>query len=369
MKRINPAALKRLPAVVGALLFAALLVRFPREAAEGVRDGLRLCAVTVIPSLFPFMALCSFLVKSGACEAMGRFASPVTKALFKLPGCVAGAVVMGLCGGYPVGMSMTAQLLKSGRISRNDAFRMTLFCVNAGPAFVIGAVGSSMLGSHRAGLALFLSLCASSLTVGFLTRFTNPQNGETNADFGQTEAFYPQERYQSLQKSLVEAVAETAAAMLSVCAWIVLFACLCAALTLLPRSLSQAALPLKCVLEVTSGCAEAVVGGVPLPVLAMVIGFGGFSVHFQVLQYTREAGVPFSVFLASRVVGGALAAVACVYVLRLFPVDVTAFLNNVEPIASAHSYSAPVSAGILIMSALLIIDTVPAVETVYRRKR
>jgi len=376
MKKITAETVKRLPAAAGAVLFALLLIGFPQAAAEGVREGLRLCASTVIPSLFPFMALCSFLVKSGVCDAIGRAAAPVTRALFRLPGAAAGAVVMGLFGGYPVGASMTAQLLRRGQVSQSDAFRMMLFCVNAGPAFIIGAVGSSMLGSRRAGAVLFASVCLSSLTVGFLTRFLNPHCAAGDPGTGKQEQAQtrPQtmangwNQSQGLQKSLVDSVTDTAFAMLSVCAWIVLFSCLCASLRLLPAPLSQAAMPLKCVLEVTSGCAAAA-QNMPVPVLAMALGFAGFSVHFQVLSHVREAGVPFSVFLVSRVVNGALAAVICVYILKFFPAPINAFLNNVTPIAAAHAYSAPVSAGILIMSALLIIDTVPVVEAIRRRKK
>ena len=91
---------------------------------------------------------------------------------------------------------------------------MTLFCVNAGPAFVIGGVGAGMLGSVRAGVIIFVSLTLASLTLGALTRFI-PHN-ETDAHTAQAISGLP------LSRALTEAVGEGTKNMISICAWIVM---------------------------------------------------------------------------------------------------------------------------------------------------
>lgn len=65
---------------------AALLV-WPQAAAGGVSRGLSICSSVIIPSLFPFLVLAGFLVRSGISAAIGRRLEGLTRALFGLPGC------------------------------------------------------------------------------------------------------------------------------------------------------------------------------------------------------------------------------------------------------------------------------------------
>ena len=57
-----------------ALLFSAFagLLRWPAEAAQAVRDGLSLCAGTILPALFPFFILSTLTVESGLAARLGR---------------------------------------------------------------------------------------------------------------------------------------------------------------------------------------------------------------------------------------------------------------------------------------------------------
>ena len=50
----------------------AVLLAWPEAAASGISRGLSICSSIIIPSLFPFLVLAGFLVKSGLSEALGR---------------------------------------------------------------------------------------------------------------------------------------------------------------------------------------------------------------------------------------------------------------------------------------------------------
>lgn len=377
LRKSSGVGLRLIPAALGSVCFAALLLRFPAQTAAGVRDGLVLCGEAVLPSLFPFTVLCSFMISSGVAEWLGSVSAPVTKFLFGLPGESAGAVITGFFGGYPVGARMTALLWRQGMISKADAYRLSLFCVNAGPAFVVGTVGAAMTGSRQAGIVLFVSLCSASLITGILTRFiptpedASPEKHPIYAENPSKQPFKMAVNAPSvgasrlpLYRCLTDAVSDAVPAMLSVCAWVMLFSCVCAALTLLPESVSGASLPLKCVLEVTSGCAAAVKNGVPLPVLAAVLGWAGVSVQCQVLRYVLETGVSIPVFAASRALNGAAAAFICCIILRYFPCGTEVFLNNVSVYPMGLSLSLPAALGLLLTGVLLILDTLP----VFRRR-
>lgn len=178
MREYFKKALRRLPLLAATLSAAALIVAMPSVSAAGVKKGLLICASSAVPSLYPFCVLSAFFVRSGLCGYLGKFLEKPVRVLFALPGSAGAAACMSFVAGYPVGAGMTAALFSDGRISQSDAQRMTLFCVNAGPAFVIGGVGAGMLGSVRAGVVIFVSLTLAGLALGVLTRFI--PHDETN---------------------------------------------------------------------------------------------------------------------------------------------------------------------------------------------
>ena len=136
------------------ILSAALLLLFPQAAAGGVSRGLSICGKMLIPSLFPFLVLSSFLVRSGLAAAVGRKLAPVMREVFGLPGCAAAAMVISFCGGYPAGGAAVGELVEGGYMSREDGRRLLRSCVNGGPAFILCGVGAGMLGNMKAGVLL-----------------------------------------------------------------------------------------------------------------------------------------------------------------------------------------------------------------------
>lgn len=136
----------------GCLAALGLLLARSAEAAQAVRDGLALCAGSVIPALFPFLAV------SGLLTALDAGESPALGPLARLLGCSqagARAFLLGLTGSYPVGARTVAQLYRRGGISRREAGRLLLFSNNCGPAFILGVAGLGCFGSLRAGVLLW----------------------------------------------------------------------------------------------------------------------------------------------------------------------------------------------------------------------
>ena len=122
----------------GCLAALGLLLARSAEAAQAVRDGLALCTGSVIPALFPFLAV------SGLLTALDAGASPALGPLARLLGCSragARAFLLGLTGSYPVGARTVAQLYRRGGISRREACRLLLFSNNCGPAFILVVAG------------------------------------------------------------------------------------------------------------------------------------------------------------------------------------------------------------------------------------
>ena len=332
------------------LVLCLLLFRMPQVCTAGVKAGINLCANVVIPSLFLFLVLANFWVTSGFVEMLSKGLAPLTRLLFRLPGSCAGVLFLGMIGGYPVGISMTATLFRQHRITKNEAQRLCSFAFNAGPAFVVFAVGDAMLHSFRAGVLLYASVVLSALLLGIVSGFFAEKEVKASASPSPSDIFYGL----PLSRAVPEAVSKATHTMLFICAWVVLFYALTACLQGLPLS-KGSLLFLNCVLEVTVGLKSAA-GQFPLPVLAAILSFGGLSVHCQILEDLQTCGVKFLHFLVSRGVCGVFSACICAVLLKFFPCEISVFASTADVIPAPYSVSAPAFVALLFMSILFILE-------------
>lgn len=339
MKKLS--FLRSFPFWCGVAAGAVVLLR-PQATAGGVKNGLALCGGVVIPSLFPFLAVSSFCAQTKTPKMLGS----LTRALFRLPPCAAPAVLFGLLGGYPVGCKTAAQLEQNGLLTKEQAQRCTLFCVNAGPAFAITAVGGMMLRQRRLGLLLFASLTVAALILGVLLRFTAAPIAD--------EALLPSAAV-SPTNALVRACETAAKAMFGICAWVTLFSCFHALLLDcgLPVGLKSA---LLCLTEVTAGCAYAAQHA-NLYTVAALLAWSGVCVICQVLPQLKQVGTPPLLFLCFRAAHAALTCAVLWVLLRLFPTDCAVFSTFTgQAAAQSFSFSAPAAVALLGLCIVFLFD-------------
>ena len=339
---------KALAPVVISSALCLLIISKSSIASEGIVNGLKICAGVIIPSLFPFMVFSSFIVKSGIYIKIGRILGKPIGFALNLPPQSAGAVIMGFVSGYPIGISMTAELFDIGAIEREQAKRMALFCVNAGPAFIISAVGGSIYHSRSAGYILFASVVMSSLTVGIVTGIFSRIKGE------KPKKKFVSSGEKNLISAFVSATEGSARAILSICIWVVTFAAIIAFIRALDISKELTAL-ICGVLEVTSGC-NMCIGVLPLSAAAAFISFSGICIMFQLLSLLNTIGLKISTFLLSRLVCAALSFAYCTALAHIFPDSVQVFSNTSNHLAQVSSVSIPAAISLILTCIVLIFD-------------
>ncbi len=254
------------------LAAGGLLLLRPQEAAQAVREGLALCAGTVIPSLFPFFVVVSLLLQLGLAEALQGLCGPFMGPLFRMRGVCALPLLAGLLGGYPAGARTAAELFQQGRLSQQEAELLLGFCDNCGPAFLLGYVGAGVLGDARAGAYLYLIHVLSALLAGMVLCRLCPGQGPVLPG-GRTAA-----RSVPFPQALTAAGGGAVTATLNICAFVVLFRVLAA---LLPPVLPGAALG---ALEMVTGVSALSPGRAGFVWAGAIVGWGGLSVHCQALS-------------------------------------------------------------------------------------
>lgn len=252
--------------LIGAAAAMLILILDSRAAANAAAAGVDVCIRTVIPSLFPFFLLSSYLTGSLGSGIL----SGVVGRLFQTSQNSGGILLSGLLGGYPVGAKLAAEGFHAGTLTKTQADRLLMFCSQAGPSFLFGIAAAQFSGA-KYGWALWAIQLLSAWSV---SRLIPEQESEKTA--------------QGVQRRIRwnEAMGSSIRAMASVCGWIVVFSVVIRFLKrwilwLLPES---AQILICGLLELSNGCLMlSAVADIRLRFLlaAVMLNFGGLCVWMQ----------------------------------------------------------------------------------------
>lgn len=283
------------------VVFTVLLLAAPSVTMSAASGALLLCGTNIIPALFPFLVCADLFLSLNVTAVFGNLLRPLMQPLFRVRAESAVAFVMGIISGYPVGAKVTADLVCRGELPRAQGERLLAFCNNSGPLFLLGAVGSGMLGNPKLGILLYVAHFLSSLTVGIALRCFGKRESSRPAAPPALSASKP------FGTLLGDAVSHAADSIFTICGFVLLFQILLALaehlgiVTLTEHLFLRAHLPhtaarplLYALLEPTGACRACadIYADSPLLCLMLIsaaVGWSGLSVHLQVAAVVRHA--------------------------------------------------------------------------------
>ncbi len=331
------------------LVFAEQLLFQSTLVHTAVQEAFVLCTQTLIPSLFCFMVLSSFLSSSGLIRLLSIPLLPVSRFLC-LPAECGGILLMSMIGGYPVGVKVLCDAYKNRQISEQLLRRMACFCIAPAPSFVIIAVGSVLLHNLTAGILLY---CAQLLGALFLALVSSIRAAST----GKMEIFrfLSKSEHRSYSQALVQAVQFSSQNMLSMCGFVLLFSIFSALLS--QFSISETVMAFfSAFLEISAGSVAIckLHHTMTLPILAFFLSFGGISVLFQLKSILEDTPCSMSWLLIGRVFHGTLSAVFMTVLMQCFPQAIQTFSSLAAPTPIADS-NTPILTGCLIAMLLMFL--------------
>lgn len=312
-------------------LMLLALILFPSQSVSAAKDGVSLCLNVILPSLFPFFALSTLCVELGLIQALGRVMEKVMKPLFHVGGACAGAFLMGIIGGYPVGARTAIELYQKGQCSKEEAERLLSFCNNSGPAFILGVVGAGIFSSSAVGLWLYGAHVAASILVGLVFR----NYGKGAITTCRLEERSEPKRFTACFTGSVKSAFQ---ATLNICAFVIFFTVVirllfqAGVITFLARLLSTllgtlgvsqelAEGLLTGAIEMTSGVWSlrdmAASLGNRLCMAAFILGWAGLSIHCQVLSFIGSSGISTKTYFFGKLLHGIFSA-ALIFLLSRF---------------------------------------------------
>lgn len=304
-----------------AVFLLVFLIKYPEMAAGSVKCALGAAASGLVPSLFPFLVLVNIITGTGLAEMIAKpFGKPFSL-LFGINGAGAAAFLVGAVGGFPSGAVMASALFENGKLTRNEAERLSAISNNPGIAFCTGGIGISLYGSAALGRLIWLCCIVSSVLVGAVSGRIAARRGETPSTAANQTAARERMTPGKAAKELCGAVVKACDTMLNICAFVVFFTVLSdvvsAVLTAGAGRLAAAVAVSFC--EITSAARLASGFGLPvaIPLTAFAAGFSGICVHMQVSAATGgRLGMRRFFFrkLISGVFAAGLAALSCLII-------------------------------------------------------
>ena len=332
---------------MGMILSIVGLLVYPKEAADGIRAGLSLIGSDILPSLFPFMVVSSYVADNNFIQRLGVLTDKFTKKVLRTNGFSVIAFLLGIMGGYPVGAKTIRDYYATGKLTQNEAERLFYWCINPSPAFTVTAVGLLMMGSVQTGGIIYLSCILASITIGFFCRFLNDDTAVNKIDFTIPE---------KADNSFVKSVTSGTESMLGICGWVLIFSAFSSVVSALPLN-ESVKLFVKSVCEVTTGCNTAIESRLPVAVVTAVVGFGGFAVICQINSFASACNVKLSRLICSRVINSSISVVYYSLITKIFPqYTQAAVVIGTQENSFILYKSIPVTILLLMMCILLILE-------------
>ena len=284
-----------------------LLILDAKTGLAGAKDGIELCIMTVIPSLFPFFVL-STLLTAMLTGTRLKLLRPVGR-LCKMPEGTESLLLIGLVGGYPTGAQTVMQAYESGALRKEQAQRLLGFCSNAGPAFIFGICGS-LFPERWIVWLLWAVHILSALVVGVILPGIQEEGRQCKTA-----------PHLSLPQALDRALKTSA----RVCGWVILFRIIIAFFK--ERIVSQIGsiwtILISGLLELTNGCCQlfAIENiGLRFLLASVFLAFGGICVMMQTASVIGKHGL--GNYIRGKVLQTVVAVLICLLVQFLFfPVE------------------------------------------------
>lgn len=325
-------------------ILITVLIVFSDICKTGIERGIMICGNVIIPSLFPF-TVCVLML-------MNLNITVKNKIFLKFLYCTFGqsfemfcVMFFSMLGGYPIGCKLINEMFKDEKINSKAAHIMQMYCVNAGPAFIISAVGCGVIHSKTVGIILFLS----HISVSFVMAICAAKFLRKNYKI--TEQKRAEKPYSEI---FVNSVYNASTAVLSICAYVILFSCLNTYIAYFFENFKF----LKSIIfftEITSG----ITNTKNIIFISFLLGFAGISIWCQIFALSKNVKIDFKLFILGRILHGGISAAVTFLLLKVFKVSLTVFANlqTVDKKFFYDSISLSISLAIMIIVLLICIYT------------
>ena len=309
---IITAHIKKILALTLAFLAFVLFFTNVENLKTSVSQGIRFCVFSLVPSIFIFMVISSFLLYS---SAFSDFFDIAYKKLFvKLGICRKYLLTILLCSlcGFVSGPKIICEDYRKNGGNSVAFSNAIILSSNAGLGFLISCVGAGVWNDIWLGILLYFFQISSSILLGKLI---------LKKGFNEKETAIKKEKPTDFCVAFTRAVSSSVTTVITICAYVVVFSAttsvLLSALNIEENTLTYSIISVLVefcrgsflVFNAKNALLSAFLSG-------FCVGFGGICVHFQTFAVCEGLPLNKLQFVAFKALHGVLCGFFCtVYIL------------------------------------------------------
>ncbi len=251
----------------------------------------------LLPSLFPIFILSDILINY---NFINYIPNPIKKFLSKLFNISPNATLiflLSIISGFPSNARNTRELYNNNLITREEASHILSFTHFANPLFILGAVSIFFLKNKKLGLIIFLSHYLSNIILGIILRKKN-----SNICLNSNIHVY---KSQSFGHIFTESIKKAIDTLFVILGTITCFLIIATIITNKLQLNGYLSMIIKSILEITIGLKELSLLNLSdflkVIISSMIISFGGFSVHMQVMSFIENSNISYKPFFIGRI--------------------------------------------------------------------
>ena len=303
--------------IVLLLFMGSQLLIHSEKILNAVLFSLSVWQKNIFPSLFPFFVLSCLLIQYGFLEFIGELMKPVMQVLFRCKGECAFILIMSLLSGFPSNAKYTRELYQKGILNEAEASKILMFTHFSNPLFILGTVSILFLNNKEVGLLILIGHYLTNLIIGLLVRNYAPsKESRTKASLKKAILAMHEKRIHnslSFGQIITNSLTSTIDTLLLVLGVVTFFLIVT---TIIDQNIhlnSYHQSILNGMFEMTQGLKYISLLQIPLKFKAtlstMILSFGGFSVHVQMIGILSDTKIRYLPFFTARLLHAAIASI------------------------------------------------------------
>ena len=359
-RELNFSPIKLTAAVITLIFcgfFAYFSICYANAAINSIIGAITSCLTVIIPALFSFMVLSSFLLESGLYRILSIPFYPISKYIFRIDPSLFSIFILSQIGGYPIGAKLLSELIANDKITKCEAEKMLCYSFCSGPSFIIGIISLRLYNSMWIGLIIFASTVLTNIIIAILMGFFS----------GQPRLQQNTIKLNISTTSLINSINSSTRALLSICSMIIVFNVAITMLdtfniiptisnyisTVFSSNANVNSKFIKGLIEISS---ISLIDGtyISIPAVAGLISFGGICVIMQVSSVGKGA-ISLKKFILLRPIAALITALLCKYLLLLYSPSIPAWKGVIKH--TVDNPSSPIPSIILLIMTFFLLSS------------
>lgn len=279
------------------LTITATLLIFPSKCSSGVKLGIHIALYSLVPAILPFLIFSNYILQSGYSSLIGKLVHPLFKKLFKTSENGSYAAALGFLCGYPLGAKITADLVRTGKISAAEGEYLFTFVNNPSPAFVLCYVSSLTFPDTGAKIKALFLIYLPPLIIGICSR-NHDFTGEISSD--------SRENYLPFSKIIDDSIFNAFTTLAKLTGYIIIFSILASLISDIPGIPDTAGCLIYGALEITSGIYCISTSALP-PLIRYLLSVifsvaGGAAVLFQINSVIQNSSLRLRLYIKYKLI-------------------------------------------------------------------